>query len=168
MGSSVEKWMRLADAARLTGGALALSMSAVVLGPGCDPTPPGGPNSFTEVYTQVIQPTCNNDFCHYQNIGIRYSALDMSTQVAAYWSLVDQLCAGAACSGMGYRRVIPGDPKDSMLYQKVSQMNPPCGVQMPASIPKLQEGTPEFSGNALSSAQQSLISNWILEGALNN
>jgi len=160
--------MRLAVAARQRGGALALSMSMMVLGFGCDSTPPGGPNSFTEVYTQIIQPTCSNDFCHYQNVGIRYSALDMSTQVSAYWSLVDQLCAGAACSGMGYRRVIPGDPADSMLYEKVSQKTPPCGVQMPADIAALQRGTPQFSGNALTKDQQSLISNWILEGAQDN
>jgi hypothetical protein len=160
--------MRLAAVALRRGGAWALSMSMMVFGCGCDSTPPGGPNSFTEVYTQIIQPTCSNDYCHYQNVGIRYGALDMSSQVSAYWSLVDQLCAGAACSGMGYRRVIPGDPVDSMLYEKVSQKTPPCGVQMPASVSALQEGTPQFSGTALSKDQQSLIYNWILEGAQNN
>jgi hypothetical protein len=160
--------MRLAAMARQRGGALALSMSMMALGSGCDSTPPGGPNSFTEVYTQIIRPTCSNDYCHYQNVGIRYSALDMSSQVSAYWGLVDQLCAGAACSGMGYRRVIPGDPDNSMLYEKVSQKNPPCGVQMPADIAALQEGIPQFSGTALSKDQQTLIYNWIREGAQDN
>jgi hypothetical protein len=160
--------MRLAATARQAGGALALSVSMVVLGFGCSSTPPAGPNSFTEVYTQIIQPTCSNDYCHYQDVSIRYGALDMSSQVDAYWSLVDQLCAGGACSGMGFRRVIPGDPEDSMLYEKVSQPNPSCGVQMPANVAALQAGIPEFSGNALTEAQQSLIYNWILDGAQNN
>jgi hypothetical protein len=168
MGGSVEESMRLAVVARQRGGALALSMTMLVLGFGCDSTPPGGPNSFTEVYTQIIQPKCSNDFCHYQNISIRYSALDMSSQVSAYWNLVDQLCAGAACSGNGYRRVVPGDPDHSMLYEKVSQKNPPCGVQMPADIAALQEGTPQFSGTELSKDQQSLIYNWIRAGAQDN
>ncbi len=168
MGGAVEESMRLAVAARQRSGTLALSISMMLFGFGCDSTPPGGPNSFTEVYTQVIRPTCSNDYCHYQNVGIRYSALDMSTQVSAYWSLAGQLCAGAACSGMGYRRVIPGDPKNSVLYQKVSQTNPPCGVQMPASIAALLAGIPQFSGAALTADQQMLIYNWILEGAQDN
>jgi hypothetical protein len=143
-------------------------MSMMVLGIGCDSTPPGGPNSFTEVYTQIIQPKCSNDYCHYQYVSTRYSALDMSSQVSAYWGLVDQLCEGAACAGNGYRRVIPGNPDTSMLYEKVSQKAPPCGVQMPADIAALQQGIPQFSGTALGKDQQSLIYNWIREGAQNN
>lgn len=160
--------MRFAATARKAGAAFALSVSLVVLGFGCSSPPPAGPNSFTEVYTQIIQPTCTNDYCHYQDVGVRYGALDMSSQVNAYWNLAGELCAGYACSGMGFRRVIPGDPEDSMLYEKVSQASPPCGVQMPANIAAWQVGTPVFSGNALTAEQQSLIYNWILEGAQNN
>jgi len=139
-----------------------------VLGFGCSSTPPAA-NSFTEVYSQIIQPTCSSDFCHYEGVGIRYGALDMSAQVSAYWSLVDQLCAGAACSGNGNRRVVPGDPADSIMYLKVSESAPPCGAQMPADTATLrQSGSTVFSGTALTTAQQTLIYNWIYEGAQDN
>jgi hypothetical protein len=160
--------MRLAVPERKAGATIAVSMAIGALAFGCSSSPPAA-NSFTEVYTQVLQPTCASDFCHYPNVGIRYGALDLSTQVAAYWSLVDQLCAGAACSGMGNRRVIPGDPASSILYEKVSEAQPPCGAQMPADTTVLmQTGSIVFSGTSLSAAQQQLIYNWILEGAPNN
>jgi hypothetical protein len=159
--------MRLAVTARHVAAAFGLSISMVALS--CSSANPAAANSFTEVYTQVIQPNCTNAFCHYQYVGTRYGALDMSSQVDAYWSLVDQLCVGAACSGNGNRRVIPGDPEDSIMYLKVSQASPPCGVQMPADVGALtQMGSAAFSGTALTADQQNLIYNWILEGAPNN
>jgi hypothetical protein len=160
--------MRLAFLERNARATIALSVAIGALALGCSSSPPAA-NSFTEVYTKVLQPTCTNDFCHYPNVGIRYGALDLSTQVAAYWSLVDQLCAGAACSGMGNRRVIPGDPASSILYEKISESQPPCGAQMPADMDALtQTGTIVFSGTALSAAQQRLIYDWIYVGAPNN
>jgi hypothetical protein len=29
------------------------------------------PNSFTEVYAEVIGPTCTNDVCHYNGVNMR-------------------------------------------------------------------------------------------------
>jgi len=89
----------------------ALAGSAVVAsgcGIGSSATPPSA-SSFAEVYTRVIAPTCSNDFCHYNNVGIRYSALDMSSQTIAYWNLVQQPGLGPSCSEMG-TRVVPGNP----------------------------------------------------------
>jgi hypothetical protein len=146
------------------GAAFALS---VALALGCSSPPPPA-NSFTEVYTKVIQPTCNSDFCHYSGVGIRYSALDLSSQVTAYWSLFAQPAMGASCSEMG-TRVVPGQPENSILYRKVSEAMPPCGSQMPANPTTLRStGTTTFSGTALTADQQMLIYNWILEGAQNN
>ncbi|HVZ87868.1 MAG TPA: hypothetical protein VHG72_12915 [Polyangia bacterium] len=125
-------------------------------------------HSFTNVYAQIIHLTCSNDFCHYNGVGIRYSALDMSSQVYAYWGLVGQPCSGPSCSEMG-TRVIPGQPENSILYLKVSEAMPPCGSQMPADPAVLTaSGTSVFSGNALSDDQQQLIYDWIEEGAQNN
>ncbi len=125
-------------------------------------------NSFTEVYAKVIAPSCSSDFCHYNGIGIRYGALDMSSRVIAYWNLVDQPLTGPSCALMG-SRVVPYEPGASIMYQKVSQTAPPCGSQMPADPQAfLTKGSSVFSGNALGSDQLELIFNWIAEGAQNN
>ncbi len=148
---------------------------AGLLGSGCSaldpssaPTAPPAPNSFTEVYRTVMVQTCTNDYCHDNGVGIRFGALDMSSQVYAYWSLVGQPCMGPSCSEMG-TRVIPGQPDQSILYLKVSQSSPPCGSQMPADPATLTAtGTSVFSGTALPEEQQQLIHDWILDGAQNN
>ena len=160
----------------LLGTAFALSVS-VVPSLGCgssigdliyssEGTP--APNSFREVYAKIIAPTCSSDFCHYNGVGIRYSALDMSSRVFAYWNLVGQPCGGPNCSEVG-TRVVPGRPDISIFYLKVSETMPPCGPQMPADPAKLiAAGSSVFSGTALSAAQQQLIHDWIQEGAQNN
>jgi hypothetical protein len=155
--------MRLAVLAAVS----ALSISAGV-DLGCSSPAATPANSFTEVYAKVIAPSCSNDFCHYNGIGIRYGALDMSSRVIAYWNLVDQPLTGPSCALMG-SRVIPYEPGASIMYQKVSQTAPPCGSQMPAD-PRafLTKGSSVFSGNALGSDQLELIFNWIAEGAQNN
>jgi len=75
---------------------------------------------------------------------------------------------GPSCSEMG-TRVIPGQPDQSILYLKISQTQPPCGVQMPADPAALSAmATAVFSGTALPDDQQQLIHDWILDGAQNN
>ncbi|HVT07965.1 MAG TPA: hypothetical protein VHO67_10945 [Polyangia bacterium] len=152
-------------------------LALVVLAAGCGsglgdvfvtPARNATPNSFTQVYTTVLRPSCSNDYCHYNGVGVRYSALDMSSQVYAYWSLVDQPCAGPSCSAMG-TRVVPGDPDRSILYLKVSDSMPPCGARMPADqMILLTKGTSVFSGSALPDDQQKLIHDWIAAGAAND
>jgi hypothetical protein len=129
---------------------------------------PPAANSFTKVYTEIIRPTCSNDFCHYNGVSLRYSALDMSSQVYAYWSLVGQPCGGTSCSQEG-TRVVPGHPETSIMYLKVSETSPPCGSQMPADpVALTAQGTSVFSGTALPAEQQQLIHDWIQAGAQNN
>ena len=48
------------------------------------------------------------------------------------------------------KRVAPGDPANSSLYQKISQANPGCGGPMPPN------------GNLISQADQAVISDWIV------
>ena len=152
----------------VSGAVLALSVSAVLCF-GCGSGAPPSANSFTEVYTRTIQPTCSSVYCHYNGASIRFSALDMSSKVRAYWSLVGQPCMGPNCYKQG-TRVVPGDPENSVMYQKLSPAPTlKCGSQMPADTQKmLINGYPEFSGPALPADQMQLIHDWIQEGAQDN
>ena len=150
------------------GVAFTLSASAA-LSSGCEPKTPSSVNSFTKVYSEVIQPRCTNDFCHYSGVSIRYSALDLSSTVRAYWSLVGVPCQGPACSQSGMR-VVPWQPDQSIMYRKLLP-SPPCGIQMPADSTTFStNGTSElaFSGAALSADDLQLIHDWIQEGAQDN
>jgi hypothetical protein len=149
-------------------GAVGGLCASVVLGLGCTAAPPAGANSFTELYSTVIAPSCSSPFCHNNGVGIRYSGLDMSSRVVAYWNLVDQPLAGPSCALMG-TRVVPFQPGASLMYEKVSRAMPPCGSQMPADpTALLTKGSAVFSGTALSSDQQMLIYKWIEDGAQND
>jgi hypothetical protein len=65
--------------------------------------------------------------------------------------------------------VLPGDPDNSILYQKLQATTVKCGSQMPADTQKLLiKGYPEFSGTELPADQLQLIRDWIQEGAPND
>jgi hypothetical protein len=81
--------------------------------------------------------------------------LDMSTAEAAYANLVGQPAAGADCGGSGKVRVLPGDPDQSLIIQKLKGIAG-CGAQMPDNYP------------ALPSDQIALIEAWIAAGALHD
>lgn len=122
--------------------------------------------TFTEVYTTIIAPTCTGSACHNSSDtggsdAGDGSALDMSSQSIAYKQLVNVSAAGFSCAGMGIR-VVPGNANSSLLYEKVSEVNPPCGNQMPFHLLGHPPATP------LTSAQQALIENWINDGAMND
>ena len=150
-------------------GAVFTLLALVGLGPGCNPSGPGGgPNSFTEVYAKIIGPRCTSPFCHFNGIGLRVGALDLSSRVIAYWNLIDEPVTGPSCALMG-TRVVPFDPEASIMYQKVSQPMPRCGSRMPADPTAfLTTQTSVFSGDALSPDELKLIYNWIADGAPNN
>ena len=149
-------------------GAVGGLCASLVLGLGCTAAPAPGPHAFSEVYATVIAPSCSSPFCHNNGVGIRYSGLDMSSRVVAYWNLVDQPLAGPSCALMG-TRVVPFQPAASLMYEKVNKAMPPCGSQMPANPTELlTKGSAVFSGTALSSDQQQLIYDWIADGAQND
>lgn len=78
--------------------------------------------------------------CH--NEGQPFGGLDLSdTFIDAIYKIVDN------------RQVIPGDPLNSVLFQKVNCSEPPVGLRMPI-------------GGQLSIASQELIYDWIAQGAL--
>ena len=163
---------------------IALSASAV-LSFGCGSGAPPSANSFTEVYTKTIQPRCSNDFCHYNGVDIRFGALDQSSKVRAYWSLVDLPCMGFKCLGTGMR-VLPGQPEASVMYQKLLDQLPAgiarCGKQMPAdrtgystngtsdlTFFRCDAGAPPNCRDATLPAEESQrIFDWIKEGAQYN
>ncbi len=166
----------------VSGAVLALSVSAVLCF-GCGSGAPPSANSFTEVYTRTIQPKCSTYFCHYYGVDIRFGALDMSSRVRAYWSLVGQPCMGAICSQSGMR-VAPWQPEASVMYVKVlDQLQLPtgiarCGTQMPADTTNYSTNLADPSslaqtstvtpGPALPIEEQQRIHDWIQEGAQDN
>jgi hypothetical protein len=149
-----------------------------VLGFGCS-SPAPSPNSFTNVYSQVLATSCTSDYCHNHGVILKWSNLDLSSQTLAYWSLYDHLAEGPVCSTSLGKRVVPYQPEESLLYQKVAPsywapgMIPPCGAQMPADPNQMWPSGAAiqqvvFSGTPLTDQQQQLIYNWIKEGAQNN
>jgi hypothetical protein len=81
---------------------------------------------------------------------------DFSSQSSAYTALVGVKASGPSCESSGETRVVAGNASQSLLYQKVSEANPPCGSQMP------------LGGPPLSSEQTTSIEEWINAGALND
>jgi hypothetical protein len=108
--------------------------------------------TFTAVYADVLGPTCSA--CH-QPGGIG-SFQDLSSRVVAYRALVGVEASGPSCGSSDEIRVVPGDASGSLLFQKISQTTPPCGVRMP------------LGGAPLSSALVTLVEDWINAGAQND
>ena len=154
----------------------ALSASAV-LGFGCGSGAAPSANSFTKIYTETIQQKCTTDFCHYNGEPMRLGALDLSSQVRAYWSLVGLPCMAPTCAQDGMR-VLPGNPEASFMYLKVLDPLPAgrttrCsgGVEMPADETNYStngDSAPSFSGHPLSAEEQQRIHDWIQDGAQDN
>jgi len=95
--------------------------------------------TFDSLYDAALSTTCVA--CHAP--GGLYSALDLSSKEAAYAALVNQPVADIAadpCAGMG-TRVVPGNCQDSLLYQKLAEATPSCGVQMPQGGPYASQDT---------------------------
>jgi hypothetical protein len=108
--------------------------------------------TFTAVYADVLGPTCSA--CH-QPGGIG-SFQDFSSRVVAYRALVGVAASGPSCGSSDEIRVVPGNASGSLLFQKISQTTPPCGVRMP------------LGGPPLSSALVTLVEDWINAGAQND
>jgi hypothetical protein len=106
--------------------------------------------TWTEVYA-VISSRCM--LCH--SGGMPSGGLNMSSKPLAYQNLVGVAAAGSSCAGMG-TRVVASDPDGSLLFRKVSEMMPGCGGRMP------------LGGPYLSSANVTLIRDWIAAGAMDN
>jgi hypothetical protein len=125
----------------------------------------GSSATFTEIYSTILNPTggsgCVNQICHAAGFETQpaQGGLDMSTQTLAYMNLVNVKALGTLCAPSGDIRVVPGNPSTSLMYLKVSEATPPCGVQMPDMM-LLSSLTP------LTADQLQTISDWITAGAM--
>jgi len=96
--------------------------------------------SFTYDVKPIFELNCIE--CHGQNGSAN---LNLSTY--------EDLMSGESNNGPV---VIPYQPENSLLYQKIASDNPPIGQRMP------------YGRNQLSHSDISIIEQWILEGAKDN
>lgn len=104
----------------------------------------------------VVQNNCRS--CHVSGEGSQQVPNMIMTDAAATrtaWIDVDPTCTGGSIPA-GAKRVVPGDPAQSFVYNKISQVTPWCGDRMPRGRP------------ALSPADIQLFFDWIAQGALDN
>jgi hypothetical protein len=120
-----------------------------------DPYDANAPTTWTQVYADIIGPTCAS--CHNPaGSGGALGKLDMSSPDTAYTNLVNAGAEGSACAGKGIR-VTPNSTAMSILYLKVSPTEPsPCGLKMP------------LGGVPLSQNEVDEITSWINAGAMDN
>jgi hypothetical protein len=76
------------------------------------------------------------------------------TKDTFFMTLVNKPAQGTSCMGKGMY-IVPSQPAQSVLIQKISQDTPPCGARMPPSGP-------------LQAADIKLVTDWVMAGALNN
>jgi hypothetical protein len=144
--------------------AVAPSAGAAAVAPAAAGTPAAqaapGPNSFTAIYKEIIKGTgcTGSPICHTGPAG----KLQMSNQMAAYQALVgvsamgmNQTLQPPHCADSGLKRVVPGDPDNSLLMLKVLG-KAPCGAAMPPNPPLLSQD------------QSDRIRAWIVNGAPND
>jgi len=116
------------------------------------PTPtPDGPDgdTFTAIYRDIfVAQGCNAPLCHGGGAG----GLTMATREQAYTQLVGIPAGGEECASSGAIRVAPGEPEQSLLWDKVSRREPACGAPMPIST-------------SLSADDMARIRSWIERGA---
>jgi hypothetical protein len=126
------------------------------------------------VYAAIIEKHCI--FCHGPTadggpgIGIAYGSLDMRTEATAYANLVGDgggvLAQGFSCGSSGLLRVAPGNPEQSLIYNKVISNDGDGG-----SLTTADGGKAVFCGHpmpeglpALPAADLQAIQDWIAQG----
>ncbi|HEY4612075.1 MAG TPA: hypothetical protein VII11_03755 [Bacteroidota bacterium] len=121
---------------------------------GSDPTAPPPPPGTDVSFSQHIQPIFNGNgctSCHGGSGGL------FLTAGQSYANLVN-VNAQASCTTL--KRVLPGNPDQSVLYIRTSSDSPntQCGTnsRMPQGSPRLPQATID------------LIKDWINQGAKNN
>lgn len=112
--------------------------------------------TWSSIYELVIGPRCGQS-CHGTGVGsqIMESQLDLSDADTAYAELVGVEAEGNECAGMG-TLVVPGDPRASLLVDKIESAMPACGDPMPVLPPLLPGSVTEP------------IRQWIADGAMDN
>ncbi len=117
--------------------------------------------TFSEIYDEIfVASGCTAaPLCHGNDQG----KLTMRDRDGAYAALVNVKAMGmnipdngtAHCADTGLTRVVPGDPDNSLLVQKIEQVTPACGSRMPIGTPLIDD-------------QMEKVRNWIAAGAKND
>lgn len=106
--------------------------------------------TLTNVADTVFKQSCTFNSCHGRATAI--AGLDLEA-TDLHGALV-----GVESSGVpGSQLVVPGDPDNSRLYQKISMCDPGAGQHMPLNAPVL-----------LDDGTIALVREWIANGALDN
>lgn len=126
---------------------------------------PSGPPTFTRVWNEVLMgKTCSSSFCHGAGTGM----LHMDSPTIAYMNLVGVPAAGEKCGTSGKMRVVPGDPDNSLLFEKMSHDPPSCGDLMPIGAKIEPNCISTVSSVCNTQAELQLVHDWIAMGAMNN
>jgi hypothetical protein len=139
-----------------------LSMSALACGSSEEPPPPPAPllPTFTNVIKQVINAVnCAGQQCHTTAAG----GFQLGTKDRLHAALVDQPATGNECAlkpdagaaAAPFILVVPGDPDQSLLYQKLKGVQS-CGKKMPDTA------------KPLTGEEIELVHDWIADGAKND
>jgi hypothetical protein len=133
------------------------------------------PVSFsTDVYANIISAKCL--FCHGPTadggpgIGIAFGHLDMSTETLAYANLLGDgggaPAGGVACGTTGLLRVVPGNPTQSLLYNKLASNDGDGGsLLLPDGGPMVFCGHPMPENHpAIGATDLAAVQTWIAQG----
>lgn len=102
--------------------------------------------TFADLQNRVFTPTCAQGGCH--DATTQSGELDLSSVAVSHGQLVSVL---SSCAGKV--RVVPNDPANSYLLDKLGAGEEPCGSIMPQLAPRL------------SAEQIDFIISWIEAGA---
>lgn len=111
--------------------------------------------SFVRINDEILLPKCTFA-CH---SGGEFAAGGLDLEVDPRGALVEQNATAAVCSGGDAKRVVPFEPEESLLYQKIMAkldgVAAPCGDAMP----------PGGNEPGLSEEEAELVRVWIQNGA---
>lgn len=113
----------------------------------------GTTGTFTDVLAILGAHGCG--VCHGEpgqgDAGLSFDSRQTEASYQAFVGVQSIGINGSVCSGRTY--VVPGSPDMSLLYDKLANAVPSCGVRMPAS------------GMPLSAAELATVRSWISAGA---
>ncbi len=117
------------------------------------PPPPPALN-FARITREVINTNnCSGALCHTGNA----AGFMLTSNDQLYTTLVGAQATGPGCAQSGMTRIVPGDPDNSLLFQKLiatAATPAPCGDPMPAA--------------PLPAEKIDLVRSWIEAGAPKN
>jgi hypothetical protein len=121
--------------------------------------------TFTRVWNEIlVRKTCSSMTCH----GVGIGNLQMDTQADAYMNLVGIPAAGPMCATSGKIRVVPGDPDNSLLLDKLSHNPPSCGGTMPMGAKVDPACISAAPAQCDTQPEIMLVHDWIAAGAAYN